>query len=142
MKCKICTNRNFFVSTFRISDKNLFVSRDSLSQYKNGAHVKLEPYTNDVQGYYPYIEELKKSVFIFKKEDMKSARTIFATIKNTYSAIRRNSTSFDGVTMVSIHIRLTDFAYHLKVLYNMTFISNEFLTKAMTYCTKRYKVNV
>ena len=139
---QICTIRNFFVSTFRVSDKNLFVSRDSLSKYKTGAHVKLEPYTNDVQGYYPYIEELKKSVFIFKKEDMKSARTIFATIKNTYSAIRRNSTSFDGVTMVCIHIRLTDFAYHLKVLYNMTFISNEFLTKAMTYCTKRYKVNV
>ena len=107
-----------------------------------GTHVKLEEYTDDVQGYYPYIEELKKSVFIFKKEDMKSARTIFATIKNTYSAIRRNSTSFDGVTMVSIHIRLTDFAYHLKVLYNMAFISNEFLTKAMTYYTKRYKVNV
>ena len=141
MKCKVCSIKKMFVFIFRVSDKDLFVSRDSLTNYKTGTHVKLDAYTNDVQGYYPYIEELKKSVFIFKKEDMTAAKAIFNTIKNTYSAIRTNSTSFDDVTMVSIHIRLTDFAYHLKVLYNMTFISNEFLTKAMTHCTKQYKVN-
>ena len=117
------------------------VSRDSLAKYKTSTYVKLEAYSNDVQGYYPYIKELQKSVFIFKKEHMKAAKTVFTTIKNTYSATRKNSTSIDDVTMIGIHIRLTDFAHHLKVLYNMTFISNEFLTKAMTYCTKRYKVH-
>ena len=139
--CKIYSIRNPFLPIFRVSDNELFVSRNSLAKYKTGAHVKLDAYTNDVQGFYPYIEELKKTVFIFKKEHIDAAKIIFTTIKNTYSATRKNYTSTDDVTMISIHIRLTDFAHHLKVLYNMTFISNNFLTTAMTYCTKRYKVN-
>ena len=70
---------------------------------------------------------------------MRYANTIYQSIKNTYSATRKHS--IDGnITMVSMHIRLTDFAHHLKVLFNMTFISNEFLTGAMTYYTKKYKV--
>ena len=124
---------------FSISDQQLARSRNELEKYKNGTYVKLGPYTTDVQGFYPYAKELKSNIFKFKEEDMKTAHTIFQSVKNTYRATNKHSV-VGNVTMVSIHVRLTDFAYHLKVLYNQTYISNTFLTEAMTYYTKKYQV--
>ena len=102
--------------------------------------MKLGPYINDIQGYYPFVGELKSSIFKFKKDDMRYANTIYQSIKNTYSATKKHKIN-GNITMVSIHVRLTDFAHHLKVLFNMTFISNEFLTEAMTYYNKKYQVS-
>ena len=56
-----------------------------------------------------------------------------------YGGLAGNSSM---MKMVSIHVRLTDFEYHLKVLYNMTVVSNEFLTKAMTYFVNKYGVSI
>ena len=121
-----------------MSDEDLRDRREILEQYTTDSYIKLGPYTVDVQGFYPYINELK-SIFKFKEDDLKTAKTIVQSISNTYKATKRLSME-DEVTMVSIHVRLTDFKDHLKSLWNMEFISNEFLTKAMTYYTNKYKV--
>ena len=103
--------------------------------------VKLGPYVNDVQGFYPYVEELKEQIFKFKQEDINKAKTIFQSIKNTYKGTKHKRSPNSNVTMVSIHVRLTDFAHHLNVLFNMTFISNKFLSQAMEYYHRKYNVS-
>ena len=87
----------------------------------------------------PYVNELKDSVFKFREEDLKTAKTIVQSVTNTFRATKKHKIEGD-VTMVSIHVRLTDFKHHLKVLFDMEYISNAFLTKAMTYFTSKYKV--
>ena len=101
--------------------------------------MKLHDYVNDIQGFFPYVKELKSSIFKFYEEDMKSANLIFSTMKNTYTATRKHNITGD-ITMVSIHVRLTDFKHHLKILFNMEFTPNSFFTAAMSYYAKKYKV--
>ena len=110
-----------------MSDEDLRDRRVMLEQYKTDSYIKLGPYTVDVQGFFPYINELK-SIFKFKEDHLKTAKTIIQSVSNTYKATKRLAME-DEVTMVSIHVRLTDFKNHLKSLWNMEFISNEFLTK-------------
>ena len=123
-----------------MSDEELRDKRGNLEDYKTDNYVKLGPYTTDVQGFYPYVNELK-SVFKFRDEDLKTAKTIIQSVTNTYKATKRLKID-DEVTMVSIHVRLTDFKHHLKTLWNMEYISNEFLTKAMKYFSNKYKVSI
>ena len=122
-----------------MSDEALRRSRGQLEKLRTNSYVKLGPYTIDIQGFFPYAEELKNSVFKFKTEDMRTAKTIVQSVKNTYRATSKHKIDGD-ITMISMHIRLTDFKYHLSVLSNMTYISNEFLTQAMTYCKNKYQV--
>ena len=129
-----------FPLVYRISEDQLINDRQRLQLLKYDKYVGLGPYVNDVKGFSPYVEELRNSIFLFKKEDTKTANAIFQSIKNTYRATKKLPLT-TNITMVSIHVRLTDFAYHLRVLFNMTFISNEFLTAAMRYYTDKYKVS-
>ena len=129
-----------FLLTYRISEDQLINDRQRLESLKYDKYVGLGPYVNDVKGFYPYVEELKNSIFRFKKEDTEAALAIFQSIKNTYRASKKVSLTAN-ITMVSIHVRLTDFAHHLKVLFNMTFISNKFLSEAMEYYTFKYEVS-
>ena len=130
-----------FRSIFRMSDEQLRDERKNLEGYKTDNYVKLGAYTTDVQGFFPYANELKKSVFKFRDEDLKTAKTIMQSVNNTFRATKRLKID-DEVTMVSIHVRLTDFKHHLKVLFDMEYVSNEFLTKAMRYFTNKYKVSI
>ena len=125
---------------YRISEDQLINDRQLLEPLKYGKYVKLGWYVNDVKGFYPYVEELKKSIFSFKKEDIETANTIFQSFRNTYRNTNKLSLTAN-ITMVSIHVRLTDFDYHLKVLFNMTVIANRFLTKAMEYYKDKYEVS-
>jgi hypothetical protein len=122
-----------------VSDKELHNSRSQLENLTTNSYVKLETYTIDIQGFFPYVDELKNDVFKFKPEDMKTARTILQSVKNAYRGTKKPEIVGD-ITMISMHIRLTDFKHHLAVLFNMTYISNEFLTQAMTHCTTKYQV--
>ena len=123
-----------------MSDEELRDKRGNLEDYKTNNYVKLGAYTTDVQGFYPYVNELK-SIFQFRDDDLKTAKTIIQSVINTYKATKRLKID-DEVTMVSIHVRLTDFKHHLKTLWNMEYISNEFLTKAMKYFSNKYKVSI
>ena len=125
---------------YRVSQDQLINDRQRLQLLQYGKYVGLGPYVDDVKGFSPYAEELRNSIFLFKKEDTKTANAIFQSIKNTYRATKKLPLT-TNITMVSIHVRLTDFAYHLRVLFNMTFISNKFLTDAMGYYADKYEVS-
>ena len=131
----------YFYSHFccSVNEMQLAESRNILTNYTFNSHVKLGDYVNDVQGFFPYVKQLKSSIFKFYEEDMKSANLIFSTMKNTYTATRKHNITGD-ITMVSIHVRLTDFKHHLKILFNMEFTPNSFFTAAMSYYAKKYKV--
>ena len=127
---------------FRVSKDQLRKSRNqTLEPLKYNKVVKLAAYVNDVQGFYPYVDELKKHIFKFKQEDLRVAKSIFQSIKNKYRGTKHNLLPNSNVTMVSIHVRLTDFKRHLHELFNMPFITNRFLTKAMEYYHTKYNVS-
>ena len=85
----------------------------------------------DIKGFYPYLNELVNNIFKFKEEHMSRAKT---TIKSLNPKLNN--------TMVSIHIRLTDFAHHLKVLWNMKYAPDEYFRRAMQYFHTKYEVKI
>ena len=94
---------------------------------------------NDVKGFLPYISDLK-SIFKFQAKDYEIASKTVQAIRNTYIALKRNE-SVSNVTIISIHIRLTDYKNHLKKLFNLDFIPAKWFTTAMQYFSNRYQVN-
>lgn len=123
-----------------VGEKQLNDSRNKLIDYQFGSYIKLDPYVNDVQGFFPYIKELK-SIFKFKAKELEMANKIIQTIENTYKDIKRNQ-SMGNVTVVSIHIRLTDYKRHLKELFDLEPIPAKWFTTAMNYFNNKYQVNV
>ena len=123
-----------------VGEKQLSDSRNRLIDYQFGTYVKLDPYVNDVQGFFPYIKELK-SIFKFKINEFEMANKIVQTIKNTYKDLKRNE-SMGDVTIVSIHVRLTDYKRHLKQRFDMEPIPAKWFSTAMNYFSNRYQVNL
>ena len=123
-----------------VGEKQLSDSRNRLIDYQFGTYIKLDPYVNDVQGFFPYIKELK-SIFKFKIKEFEIANKIVQTIENTYIDLKRNE-SMGDVTIVSIHVRLTDYKRHLKKLFNLEPIPAKWFSTAMNYFNNRYQVNL
>ena len=71
-----------------MSDEQLRDERKNLEGYKTDNYVKLGAYTTDVQGFFPYANELKNSVFKFRDEDLKTAKTIMQSVNNTFRATK------------------------------------------------------
>ena len=86
-------------------------------------------YVLDIKGFYPYVNELVNNVLKFKNIHMHRATTIMNRLNPKLTNV-----------MVSIHIRLTDFAKHLKKLWNMTYASDEYFERAMQYFHSKYEV--
>ena len=102
-----------------------------LKSFGHGQYVKLHKYVNDIKGYYPYLKILKKEVLRFRKRDMTNALGIFTKL-NPHNH-----------TMVSIHIRLTDYIDHLTKLYQIpTYLSDNYLRNAMEYFVNKYSVSI
>ena len=112
-----------------VSEDTLFNHRDELKKLQNNTYIKLPVYVLDIKGFYPYVNELVNNVLKFKNIHMHRATTI----------MNRLNPKLNNV-MVSIHIRLTDFAKHLKKLWNMTYASDEYFERAMQYFHSKYEV--
>ena len=95
-------------------EKQLSDSRNRLIDYQFGTYIKLDTYVNDVQWFSPYIKELK-IIFKFKIKEFEMANKIVQSLKNIYKDLKRNE-SMGDVTIVSIHVRLTDYKLHLQQL--------------------------
>ena len=103
----------------------------SLDSLKYGHYIKLHKYVNDIKGYYPHVKTLKKEVLRFKRKDMAYAFRIFQKLNPK------------NHTMVSIHVRLTDYIRHLIKLYQIhTYLSGDYLRNAMEYFVNKYKVGI
>ena len=112
-----------------VSEDTLFNHRNELKKLQNNTYIKLPVYVLDIKGFYPYVNELVNNVLKFKNIHIHRATTI----------INRLNPKLNNV-MVSIHIRLTDFAKHLKKLWNMTYASDEYFERAMQYFHSKYEV--
>ena len=85
---------------------------------------------NYIKGYYPYVKELKENVFKFKAQDKYAAAKVFEKMHP------------HNHTMVSIHIRMTDYKEHVEKLYNITsYPVGDYLTRAMDYFATKYNVS-
>ena len=48
----------------------------------------------------------------------------------------------ENVTLISMHIRLTDYKKHLEQYYNMSTASEEYLNSAIDYMSQKYDVSL
>ena len=85
----------------------------------------------DIKGFYPYVNELVNKILKFREDHMVRAKEILSGLNTGQNS-----------TMVSVHIRLTDFAKHLKILWNMQYASDEYFKRAMNYFHSKYKVRL
>ena len=80
--------------------------RLGLDQMKKGKYVKVSKWINDIKGYFPYTKTLRNKLFRFRKHDVWNAKKIMTKLNP------------ENYTMVSIHVRLTDYKEHLYKLYH------------------------
>ena len=103
--------------------------RLGLDRLKTGHYIKVSKWINDLSGYYPHIKTLKRKIFKFKTHDAWHANKIISKLNP------RNH------TMVSIHVRLTDYMSHLKKLYHQKiYVPKNYFKNAMDYFVEKYKV--
>ena len=96
---------------------------------KYNEYILLDEFVMDLEGFYPFVNELVRDVFKFKRNYIEPAEVILQKINpnNLY-------------TMVSIHLRLTDMDVHLQENWNLENKPEEYLRKAMRYFNDHYQV--
>ena len=55
-------------------------------------------------------------------------------------AIDKDLKGIEDLTFISIHVRMTDYAYHLDKLYNLTYVSEDYFEKAKQHFSKHFSV--
>ena len=110
-----------------VSERTLLDERARLKHIQNNTYIKLHHYVEDIKGFYPYIDELVSNVFKFKEEDIKEAR-------RRYKALRPESK-----TMVSVHIRLTDYK-ELSSYFPSDSSQQSYFKRALSYFHNKYTV--
>ena len=107
-------------------------------------HIKFFNYLNDVKGFHPYTEELKKYIFKFKKTHIQSAENHLMKMLNSYKTIDSNYKNIHRLknnhTLVSIHVRLGDYEKHLNKRFGLPIVSDDYFTRAMTFLHEKYQV--
>ena len=103
--------------------------RLGLDQMKHGKYIKVSKWINDIKGFFPHIKSLRSKIFRFRKWDVWNARKIMSNLNP------------QNCTMVSIHVRLTDYKEHLHKLYHFKkYIPTDYFKNSMEYFATKYKV--
>ena len=105
--------------------------RLSLQSLKSDRYILLDEYVMDVKGFYPFVNELVRDIFVFKRNYIERAKVIFESMNPQIHH-----------TMVSIHIRLTDMDLHLQKNWHLKNDPDLYLEKAMVYFCDRYDVRI
>ena len=105
----------------------MFRERATLKNLQNNSYIKLHHYVEDIKGFYPYTDELVSDVFKFKEEDKKEAR-------RRYKALRP-----ELKTMVSVHIRLTDYK-EVASYFPSASSQQSYFKRALSYFHNKYTV--
>ena len=103
--------------------------RENIDNYTHGHYIRISKWSNDLKGYHSYIPKLKKEYFRFHTRAINDALGIFST------------TNPQNHTMVSMHIRLDDYAAHRNKVFKIPdYVTKEYLRNAMEYFHVKYKV--
>jgi hypothetical protein len=93
-------------------------------------------YPNAISAFKKYLDELR-SIFRPKEEfSLKAQRRLSRLSKRHFE----NATVYPEVTFVSIHVRRSDYANHLSILYNLSYVSDDYFKKATQYFREKYQV--
>ena len=105
--------------------------RLGMDQMKTGNYIKVSKWINDIKGFFPHIRTLRNKILRFRKQDVWNAKKIMSNLNP------------QNYTMVSIHVRLTDYKPHLQKLYHFKqYIETNYFRNAMEYFTTKYKVSL
>ena len=94
-------------------------------------------YPNSISIFKKYLDELR-SILRPKEEFSAAAQRRLRQLSKRHFG---NSTFPPEVTFVSIHVRRSDYANHLSVLYNLTYVDDDYFKKATQYFRDKYKVS-
>ena len=105
--------------------------RLGMDQMKTGKYIKVSKWINDIKGFFPHIKTLRSKILRFRKHDVWNAKKIMSNLNP------------QNYTMVSIHVRLTDYKPHLQKLYHFKqYIDTDYFKNTMEYFTTKYKVRL
>ena len=105
--------------------------RLGVDQMKTGKYIKVSKWINDIKGFFPHIKTIRNKILRFRKHDVWNAKKIMSTLNP------------QNYTMVSIHVRLTDYKEHLHKLYHFKqYVPNDYFKNAMAYFTAKYQVSI
>lgn len=140
----------YVIRYLSVSEQQLVINRYILNEFRFNRHLKFADYLNNVMGFYPFIDGIKKYVLRFKPEYIKDARKRLLDIlqnennSNFGSINAHNNNSMENTQrrMVSIHLRLGDYEEHLKKMkLNLSIVNNSYFTRAMNYIVEKDPVS-
>ena len=99
--------------------------------YRYSWFFKLEPNICDFKGFLPYIENIRNVLFRFNPNVIGMAKTLLQ------HNIDNSITFKNNITIVSIHVRLTDMEVHAKLYYNISLPPKDYFTRAMLHVQER-----
>ena len=99
-------------------DGNFTPKMNITKGFTQGHHLRTKDYINHISSYEPYLPELKKYIFTFKRSLLMAAKE--RLIKHKYSEENGHS------PFVSIHVRLTDY-YTVLNEQNLPIISDKYI---------------
>ena len=124
-------NAFYFFQYVRIPEQFLQSSRSNLELLNNNHYLLLDEFVMDVKGFYPFVGELVRNVFKFKRRYVETSQEIFNRMNVNNQHI-----------MVSIHIRLTDMDRHLRENWSIRNEPDRYLENAMNYFHETYKAGI
>ena len=95
-----------------------------LNKYKYSWLIKIEPYVCDIKGFFPYLDNLRKTYFRFQPKVLRHAKKLMKKVMRRCDENR---------IIVSVHVRMTDIEYHLKKLFGLSMSAPEYFTRAMLH---------
>ena len=110
-------------------NKKWTADKINITKLTHGHYLRFKDYINHITSYAPYVPELKRYIFKFKRFYVSEARKNLSVY-----GYGRN----DGTAFVSIHVRLTDYHTALK---GLSIISKQYFSRAMEYFATKYTVS-
>jgi len=105
-------------------------------RHKCGSLIDVGMYPNSLSNYKKYLTDLRE---IYKPKD-EFLKTANWRLRRLAKRRFNSSVSFADITFVGIHVRRSDYAHHLSILYNLAYVDDNYFAKATHYFREKYKV--
>jgi hypothetical protein len=112
------------------------IEEDTWKRHQCGSLIDLGMYPNTLSNYKKYLMDLR---LIFRPQDefLKVANRRLRRLAKRHF----NSTvHFLDITFVGIHVRRSDYAHHLSILYNLAYVEDAYFSKATQYFREKFRV--
>ena len=129
---EVCFKRSIFLY-FR--DANI-VDSDIWRSRQTGVLINVGEYPNAVAIFKKYLVEIR-TFFQPRKDFLSTARRRLDRLcRRRFNVARRDA----RVTLVSVHVRRSDYEHHLSVLYNLSYVDVDYFQRAFSYFRGKFQV--